>query len=268
MQGNRAPEAIDPEVLLATLAEPERLTLYLSPGFGPSPAVRGPEQPEFVRVAAMTSVPPAGLESACEEWWAAAEELGVGRLPRIEARQLLAPAADSSWAAVPEKARAGLLRRGIELLLELVPEIAVFHITDEFGAGMLVRVQSGLTSGEPRLDARLLEHMVFASLTYRLLSHAGEAVVATASEDGTWSLRQVFPEHAAVWGRALVRAPVDALAGLSLAGLAEAVVHATATRRGRAEVAGTPIAEALAEAWPRLKPRLTDLLRERPGGKN
>jgi hypothetical protein len=268
MLSNRAPQAVDRELVLATLAEPERLGLYLSPGFGPSPAVRGPEQPEFVRVGVLTSAPPEQLQAGCEAWRAAAEGLLAGPLPQIEARQLLAPTADSGWAEVPAEQRAELLRRGIELLLEVAPEVAVFHITDEFGAGMLVRIQSGLSAGEPRLDAALLEHMVFASLTYRLLAHPGEAVVVTGAEDGTWSLRQVFPEHAAVWRRALVRAPAEALAGLALADLAEAVVRARATRRGRAEVTAAAIAEVLAAAEIQLKPRLTDLLREPPGGKN
>ncbi|MFY0531899.1 hypothetical protein [Nannocystis pusilla] len=92
--------------------------------------------------------------------------------------------------------------------------------------------------------------MVFAALTYRLLVHSGEAVVVTAGDEATWSSRQVFAEHAAVWRRALVSAPSEGLAGLELAELAEALVWATATRRGRATVAAAPpaIAAAVAEA--------------------
>ena len=70
--------------------------------------------------------------------------------------------------------------------------------------------------------------------------------------------------------RALISAPTEAVAGLGLASLAETLVWATSTRRGRAEVAAGPgaIAAVLAEAEAELRPRLTNLLRERPGGGN
>ncbi|MCY1057457.1 hypothetical protein [Nannocystis sp. SCPEA4] len=269
MQDSRAPQSIDPEVLSAALAEPERLAAYLSQGTGPGGQVQG-EQPEFVRVAVLTRAAPAAVQAAGEAWLAAAEALGVGPLRRIEAIELVAPTPGTAWAGMPADRRAALLRRGLTSLVALAPEVGVFHINDEFGAGMLLRLQSGAATGESRLDARLLEHMVFAALTYRLLTHAGEAVVVTAANDGTWSSRQVFPEHAAVWRRALISAPSEAVVGLGLAGLAEALVWATATRRGRAEVAAGPgvIATAIAEAEAELKPRSTNLLRERPGGGN
>lgn len=262
-----APQSIEPEVLLAALAEPERLTLYLSRGAGPAPRPSAHEQPEFVRVAVVTSWQPATLQAEREGWSRAAEALGVGPLRGIEAAELLAPPAGSSWAAVAGAKRAALLERGVELLLAAAPELAVFHVNDEFGGGMLLRLQSGLAKGEPRMDSALLEHMIFASLTYRLLVHTGEAIVVTAANDGTWSSRQVFAPHAAVWRRALVSAPAEGLGGLALAGLAEALVWATATRRGREAVgAGAPeVAAVVTEAERRLKPRLTNLLRERPG---
>jgi len=233
MQDSRAPLSIDPEVLLAALAEPERLALYLSQGTGPG--LRNGEQPEFVRVALLTRASPAAVQAAAEAWLAAGETLGVGPLRRIEAIELVAPTRASPWAAVPADDRATLLRGGVTSLLALAPELGVFHVNDEFGAGMLLRLQSGAATGEPRLDARLLEHLVFAALTYRLLVHTGEAV-----------------------------------AGLGLASLAETLVWATSTRRGRAEVAAGPgaIAAVLAEAEADLRPRLTNLLRERPGGGN
>lgn len=266
---NRAPQSIPPETLLSALAEPERLVLYLSRGLGPPPRRLTPEQPEFVRVAVMTSAPLAGVQAAREEWLARGSELVGGRLEDIEAGELVAPPAESRWAGVPAAGRAKLLVRGAELLVSLAPEIGVFHINDEFGAGLLVRVQAELMAGEGWMDVHTLEHLVFASLTYRLLVHTGEAVVVTGTHEATWSLRQVFPEHAAVWRRSLGRAPMAALGGLAFAGLAERVVWASATQRGREEVAAGPpaIAAGVAEAASAIKRRLTDLLRERSGGR-
>ena len=79
----------------------------------------------------------------------------------------------------------------------------------------------------------------------------------------------MFPEHAASWRRSLGWAPVAALGGLGLAGLAERVVWATATLRGRAWLAAAPptIAAEVVGAAASLKPRLTNLLRERAGGR-
>lgn len=269
MHDSRAPQSLDPEVLRAALSEPERLGLYLSRGLGGA-AEGGEGQPEFVRVAVLTTTPPAVLQTDRQAWRAAAAGLGAGGSPRLTAIELVAPPVGSPWAEVAAERRAALLRLAVQSLLASAPELAVFHITDEFGAGMLVRLQSGLALGEPRLDARLLEHMVFAALTYRLLVHSGEAVVVTAGDEATWSSRQVFAEHAAVWRRALVSAPREGLAGLELAGLAEALVWATATRRGRATVAAAPpaIVTAVAEAEAELRSRATNLLRERAGGGN
>jgi hypothetical protein len=67
MQDSRAPQSIDPEVLSAALAEPERLAAYLSQGTGPEGQVQG-EQPEFVRVAVLTRAVPAALQAAGEAW--------------------------------------------------------------------------------------------------------------------------------------------------------------------------------------------------------
>ncbi|WAS99369.1 hypothetical protein [Nannocystis punicea] len=269
MHDSRAPQSIDPEVLRAALAEPERLALYLSRGLGLGD-LRGVQQPEFVRVAVLTTVSPPLLQVERAGWLATAAGLGAESLPRFEGLGLVAPPAGSAWAKVATETRAALLRLAVGSLLAAAPEVAVFHITDEFGAGMLLRLQSGLTAGESRLDTRLLEHVVFAALTYRLLVHSGEAVVVTPGDEATWSSRQVFPEHAAVWRRALVSGPDEALAGLVLAELAEALVWATTTRRGRATVAAGPpaIATAVAEAETQLRPRLTNLLRERASGGN
>ncbi|PCC75266.1 hypothetical protein SAMN02745121_04011 [Nannocystis exedens] len=269
MHDSRAPQSLDPEVLRAALSEPERLGLYLSRGLG-LPAESGEGQPEFVRVAVLTTTPPPALQADRQAWRAAAAGLGAGPAPRLAGLDLVAPPTGSPWAQVAPETRAALLRLAVSWLLATAPELAVFHITDEFGGGMLLRLQSGLAAGEPRLDARLLEHMVFAALTYRLLIHSGEAVVVTPGEEATWSSRQVFAEHAAVWRRALVSAPNEGLAGLDLADLAEALMWATTTRRGRATVAAAPpaIAAAVAEAEAELRPRATNLLRERAGGGN
>lgn len=267
---DRAPQAIEPETLLAALAEPGRLALYLSNGQGPPPRGWPHGQPEFVRVAVLTTAPLAAVQAAREAWQAAAEELAGGPLRAIEPAELVLPGAGSRWASVAAEARAGLLHRGVELLLSLAPEIGVFHITDEFGAGLLVRVQTALATGEGLMDVRLLEHLVYASLTHRLLVHTGAAVVVAETVEPTWSLRQVFPEYAAVWRRSLARAPADRLGGLSFAALAELLVWATATVHGRTELgAGAPAMAAAVEASARLlRPRLTNLLRERRGGES
>ncbi|HEY8380386.1 MAG TPA: hypothetical protein VIK91_28075, partial [Nannocystis sp.] len=138
----------------------------------------------------------------------------------------------------------------------------------EFGEGLLGRVQTALTTGEGLLNVRLLEHLFYAALTHRLMVHAGEAVVVAETMEPRWSLRQVFPEHASVWRRSLARAQAERVGGLSLAALAERIVWATMTRRGRAELSeGAPaIAAAIEAAARELRPRLSNLLRERPKG--
>ncbi|MDC0723101.1 hypothetical protein [Nannocystis bainbridge] len=269
MQESRGSQSVDPEELRAALGEPGRLGLYLSRGVGLE-SERGEGQPEFVRVAVLTSVSPPALEAKRMAWRAAVAGLGVESLPAIAGVELVAARAGSAWSWVGPETRAAVLRLAVRSLLAAEPEVAVFHVTDEFGGGMLPRLQSGRTAGEPRLDARLLEHVVFAAVTYRLMVASGEAVVVTPGDDETWSSRQVFPEHAAVWRRGLMAAPHEALAGLDLAALAEALVWATTTRRGRATVAAGPvaIATAVAEAEGQLRARWTDLLRERAGGGN
>src|SRR5690606_37687401 len=134
---------------------------------------------------------------------------------------------------------------------------------DEFGAGLLARIQAELASRAGGMDVHTLEALVFASLTYRLLIHPGEAGVVTAGPDEGWSVRQVFPGQASVWRHAIGRAPPAELAGLSFTALAEQVVWATTTQRGRTEVAAGPaeIAAALGEAEASLRPRLANLLR-------
>lgn len=265
---DRSPRPIEPETLLSALAEPGRLALYVSNGQGPPPRGWPHEQPEFVRLALLTTTPPATIETALASWQAAGEALVGGALRTFDPAELVLPGAGSRWTAVPAEGRAGLIRQGAELLLSLAPEIAVFHVSDEFGEGLLNRVQAALATGEGLLDVRLLEHLFYATLTYRLLVHAGEAVVVAETLEPTWSLRQVFPEHASVWQRSLARAPAERVGGLSFASLAERIVWATATRRGRAELSGgaPAIGSAVEAAARSLRPRLSNLLRERPGG--
>jgi hypothetical protein len=268
MIADRSSRPLDPETLQAALAEPHRLALYLSYGHGPPPPREPRVQPEFVRVAVMTSAPWTAVQAAREAWLAEAARRVAGPLRTIEPAELVLPGSGSRWAAVPGEARAGLVGRGIELLLSLAPEIGVFHIDDAFGGGMLGRVQLARATGEAVLDVSLLEHLVYASLTHRLMVHPGEAVVVAEAVDSTWSLRQVFPEHAAVWRRSLARAPAEQIGGLMFAGLAELVVWATATGQGRAELsAGAPAIQTAIEAAARsLRPRLANLLLERRGG--
>ena len=185
---NRAPYTIPSETLLSALAEPDRLAVYLSPGIGPLPRRSTPEQPEFVRLAVLTGAPLAAVQAAGEAWVASATRLGLGPVTAIDVEELVAPPPGSPWAPAPAEARAELLRVGVEQLLGLQPEVAVFQINDEFGADLLARVQAELAAGEGWLDVYTLENLVFATLTYRLLVHPGEAVVVTAAQRPTWSM--------------------------------------------------------------------------------
>lgn len=254
-------EAIPPELLLSMLDAPGQ-ALYLSHGYGPWPTTRADEPPQHVRVAVTPGAPLAAVQAAGEAWLAAARPVAPWPLLALDADELAAPSAGSSWAAIAEAERAALLVRGAELLVGLAPEIAVFHLTEAQGGVLLARVRASLATGTERMDAIVLEHLMFAAITARRLKQAGEAVVVAEARDSTWSIRQAFPEHAPVWRRALASAPLQHLGGLGFALLAELAVRATLAARAGAPGPAQPpeIAEALAAAGAMLAPRIVNLL--------
>lgn len=252
-------ESIPPELLLSVLAEPAHAGLYLSQGFGPRPAG---EPLEHVRVSLSSGASFSTMQAAGAAWLAAARPVAPWPLSTIDPDELVAPAAGSPWSAITGVERAGLLGRGVELLAGLAPEIGVFHMNDAIGGVLLARVRASLAAGLPPMDTVVLDHLMFAAITARLLRRPGEAVVVAASDDASWTIRRAFPEHASVWRRALACAPVQQIHGLAFARLAELVVRDLLARRTGGEGPGTcpEIAAALTAAADVLGPRIVNLL--------
>lgn len=251
-------QSIAPESLLSTLAEPQRAGLYLSHGFGPAPG----RPLEHVRVAVMPGAPFAAVQAAGEAWVAAARPVVPWPLTAIDPDELVAPSAGSPWSAIAEPVRAALLLRGAELLADLAPEIGAFHMNDALGGVLLARVRASLAAGLPPMDTVVLDHLMYAAITARLLRRTDEAVVIADAGDSTWSIRQAFPEHATVWRRALVCAPLQEVRGLGFALLAELVVRELLAGRSGGEGPATSpgIAAALAAAEAVIGPRIVNLL--------
>lgn len=264
-------EPISPEELRAAVAAGGRPTLYLSRGHGPRPQLRTDEPPEYVRVALIPEPSFAEVEAARAEWIAEAARLGPVAGPVLDPAEVATPAADSPWAAVPAERRAAVLTRGIAGLAAIRPELAVFHLTARSGGAVLLpRVRASVTGEGPPLDLVVLDHVLYAALTHRSLRYPREALMIT--EGPTWSIRQVFPDHATVWKKALIEAPAQELGGLVFARLAELVVRAFVARRAGAEppASAPAIAAALAAAEAVIAARISNLLGEgdRPPARN
>jgi hypothetical protein len=257
--------------LLSALAEWAGPTLYLSRGYGPRPPVRAAESPDYVRVALIPAVPFAEVQAARARWLAEAAALGPVEDGEIDPVELAAPAADSRWTTVAAETRAEALTRGIAALQQIRPELAVFHLTARSGGAVLLpSVRASATGEEPPLALTVLDHVLYGALTHRSLRFSREALVV--AEGSTWSIRQVFPDHAAVWQAALIEAPAQALGGLSFARLGELLVRVVLARRTGSEApASAPaIAAALAAAEAVIAPWLSNLLGEgdRPPARN
>lgn len=256
---------LPPQELLSAAAAPDRLVLYASRGFGPRPET-GPFEPvEHVRVAV---VPPAGAfaatEAARQTWRELAEATAGTGLEELVAADIAEPGDDSPWAATPAEARAAVLTRGVELLVGLVPDLAVFHLTDTQGPRLLGRVRASRAAGVPSLDAVVLEHLFYAALARRLAVHVGEALVVVDAPESTWLIRQVFPRFASVWRQGVACVPRQQLGGLAFAGLAELVIRTMLARRQGAEApARAPaIAAALAAAEAAFAPHVSNMLHD------
>lgn len=251
-------------------------TLYLSRGYGPRPQLRA-DAPDYVRVALIPGVAFTEVQAARARWLAEAAALGPVELVtgvidgEIDPVELAAPAADSRWAQVAAEGRAQVLERGIAALQQIRPELAVFHLTGRSGGSVLLpKVRASAKGEEPPLALSVLDHVLYGALTHRSLRFSQEALVI--AERSTWSIRQVFPDHAAVWQAALIEAPAQALGGLSFARLGELLVRAVLARRTRSEApASAPaITAALAAAEAVIAPWLSNLLGdgERPPARN
>ncbi len=255
-------EAIPAELLLSALGAAERAGLYLSPGHGPRATTRAREPRTHVRVALLPAAEFAAVQAAGAAWVAAARSIAPWSLAAIDPDELATPAAGSPWSAIAAEERAALLSRGVAALAGVAPEVGVFHLSDAIGATLLARVHEDAAAGFTPIDAVVLDHLMYAAITARLLRRPGEVVVVTASRDGRWTVRPAFPEHATMWRRALVCAPPEAVSGLGFARLAELVVRGLLARRTGAEPpSSTPaIAAALSAAEATLGPRLVNLL--------
>lgn len=256
-------ELLPPEVLLAALQEPARPTLYLSEGFGPVPERTPGEEPEHVRALVHAREPFAAVQAAGARWLAAAEASGPGPLALVDAAELADPPASSRWSAVDSAARADLLGRGVQELLSLSPSLLLFRLTPRHGAHVLHTLRARLAAGEEiGAELVLLDHLVFAGITYWLQREPAEALVLGPASGPGWTLRPGFPRHASVWRRALARAPAQHFGGLALAGLAELVIVAALARRAGLppRVQDPAIAAALRSAEAALGPRVIDIL--------
>lgn len=267
----RQAQPIAPEELLSVLEAGGRPSLYLSRGFGPRPQLRTGEAPEHVRVALIPGASFAEVQAARARWAATLAELVPVDGPEADPGEVAAPAADSPWAAIADQARAAVLTGGVEALATIRPELAVFHLTSASGGSMLLPRVRAIAAGEgPPLDLVILEHVLYAVLTHRTLRFQRPALVMTAGS--TWSIRQVFPDHATVWRQAMIEAPSQALGGLALSQLAELLVRAFIARRSGTEgpASAPAIVAALTAAEAVIAPWISNLLGEgdRPPARN
>jgi hypothetical protein len=224
-----------------------------------------------VRVALVPEVAFVEVQAARARWLAEAAAFGPAEGGELDPAELAAPAADSRWAGIAAEARAAALTRGIEGLRAIRPELAVFHLTARTGGAVLLpRVRASVTGEGPPLDLVVLDHVLYAAMTHRSLRWRRAARVV--AEGATWSIRQVFPDHAVVWNSAVIEAPAEAVGGLSFARLAELLVRDLIARRaGTERPTGAPaIAAALAAAEPVIVPWLSNLMPEgdRPPARN
>lgn len=255
-------EPIPAETLLSALGAVGRAGVYLSPGHGPGPSTRAGEPLDHVRVALFVGAAFAAIQAAGEAWLDAARPAAPWPMAAVDPDELVSPSAGSPWSAIAAAERAALLGRGIALLDALAPEVGVFHLSDAMGAPLLARVRAGAAAGVPSIDAVVLDHLMYAAITARLLRRPGEVAVVAGSRDGGWSLRPAFPEHATMWRRALVCAPPERVHGLGFARLAELVVRALLARRSGAEPPATSptIAASLSAGEAAISPRIVNLL--------